>query len=140
MVEREVFDSRLGRLEELLRKLRRLAENELEDYLNDDGLQAQAERWLHLAAECALDLAHHLIADQGYRTPDSYRDAFAVLREQGVLDAELAGHMQAWAGLRNVLVHLYLEVDQRILHGVLRDSLDQLADYAAALVAAFDDR
>jgi uncharacterized protein YutE (UPF0331/DUF86 family) len=136
LVDREVFDQRLAKLEELLRDLRLLARHDREHFLADRGLQAQAERWLQLCAECALDLAHHLIAERGWKTPATYREAFEILRSEGVLDAELAEQMQGWAGLRNVLAHLYLEVDHARLYAILRDDLDQLERYARALARA----
>ena len=134
MVDREVFDRRLGKLEELLRRLRQAAENDLSTLLSDPLLQASVERWLHLAAECSLDLANHLIADRGWKTPTSYRESFRVLQQEGVLDEELAGQMDAWAGLRNVLVHLYLEVDRRRLYEILETDLDQLERFAGIMV------
>jgi uncharacterized protein YutE (UPF0331/DUF86 family) len=136
LVDREVFDLRLAKLEALLRDLRSLARHERAAFLADRGVQAQAERWLQLAAECALDLAHHLIADRGWKTPSSYREAFEILRAEGVLDAELAQQMQGWAGLRNVLAHLYLEVDHARLYQILHGELDPLERYASALVRA----
>lgn len=136
MVDRDVFDRRLGHLEELLRRLRGIAEVERANYLADAGIQAQAERWLHLAAECALDLANHLIAERGWQTPKTYREAFSTLVTQAVLDPQLGAAMEGWAGLRNVLVHLYLEVDQEILHGILTGDLDELEAFARALVVA----
>ena len=138
MVDPEVFDRRLAKLESLLRDLHGLSASERESFLADRGLQAQAERWLQLAAECAIDLAHHLIAERGWKTPASYRDAFEVLRAEGVIDAELTDRMQGWAGLRNVLTHVYLEVDHARLHEILRNELPQLSAYAAALHAALD--
>lgn len=86
MVDREVFDRRLARLEAWLRELRRLARLDRETFLADVKTIAAAERWLQLSAECALDLANHLIADQGWRTPATYREAFQILREQGALE------------------------------------------------------
>lgn len=139
LVDREVFDRRLGKLEELLRDLRALARGDRATFLADRGLQAQAERWLHLAAECALDLAHHLIAERGWKTPTTYREVFEVLRAERVLDARLSERMQAWAGLRNVLTHLYLEVDHARLYEILRGELDDLESYAAALSRAARD-
>lgn len=138
MVDRDVFEGRLARLEELLRHLRRLAQADRQAFLRDPGLQAQAERWLHLAAEGCLDLAHHLIADRGWRTPETYRDAFVVLREEGALSEELAGRMEDWAGLRNVLVHLYLDVDHALLWRILAEDLDDLEQFAAAIAGAGD--
>lgn len=136
MVDREVFEGRLARLEDLLTLLRRLATTERTVFLADVGLKAQAERWLHLAAECALDLAQHLIADRGYRTPGTYREAFAILLEQGVLGDVLADQMARWAGLRNVLVHLYLAVDHEVLFEILQHDLGQLEEYARQMARA----
>lgn len=133
MVDLDVFDRRLARLEELLRRLRGLDAVQREVFLVDVAIQAQAERWLHLAAECTIDIAHHLIADRGWRTPATYREAFDVLRDEGVLSDEQTVRMQRWAALRNVLVHLYLEVDHAILFEILSRDLSELEQYAAAV-------
>ena len=138
MVDREVFDRRLAKLEDLLRRLRRLAAIPWETYRSDSAVQACAERWLHLAAECALDLAHHVIADRGWKTPVTYREAFQVLAAEGVITAERARQMEGWAGLRNVLVHLYLEVDHERLYEILSRDLDQLELYSADLSRALE--
>lgn len=138
MVDREVFDRRLAKLEDLLRQLRRLAATDRDAFRSDRALQACAERWLHLAAECTLDLANHVIADRGWKTPATCREAFQVLAAEGVLTPERARQMEGWAGLRNVLVHLYLDVDHERLHEILSRDLDQLERFAAELVRALD--
>ena len=133
MVDRDVFDQRLAKLEDLLDRLRKLAEVDRETFLVDRAVQAQAERWLQLAAEVCLDLSQHLIASLGLRTPATYREAFRILSEEGVLPRELAQQMEGWAGLRNVLVHLYLEVDHEELFVILTRDLEQLEAYASAM-------
>ncbi len=136
MVDRDTFDRRLGRLEQLLRDLRGLRNAARQQFLVDRGIQAKAERWLQLAGETCVDLATQLIAEHGWRSPTTYREAFQVLAEEGVLTQELASEMEGWASLRNVLVHLYLEVDHERLYEILHEELDGLADYAAAVAAA----
>jgi uncharacterized protein YutE (UPF0331/DUF86 family) len=135
LVDRDTFERRLVRLEQLLRDLRRLATGRRTDFLLDPGLQAQAERWLQLAAESCLDLAHHLISDSGWPTPTTYRQAFQTLERHGVIDAALAGHMADWASLRNILVHLYLDVDYERIWEVLTGELSQLEDFTRCIVA-----
>jgi len=103
LVDREVLDRRLARIEELLTRLRQLAGIQREEYLRDPGLQAQAERWLQLCAESVLEVAAHVIADSGLRTPTTHRESFRILAESGVLEEALARQMERWAGLRNVL-------------------------------------
>ncbi len=136
MVDLNVFEKRLSKLEELLGDLRSLARLEREAYLADHTSRTLAERWLHLAAECAIDIAHHLIADRGWKSPQTYREAFQTLARHGVLDSALAEQMEGWAGLRNILVHLYLEIDHEILYQTLAQELDQLESYAAAVTRA----
>ncbi len=133
MVDRSVFLRRLGKLEQLLEDLQPLTKIERTDFLADRAVQAQAERWMHLAAECALDLANHLIADRGWRTPTTNRETFRVLAENGALPGDLAGRMEGWAGFRNILVHLYLEIDQDTVFDILTRDLDELRAYAAKL-------
>ena len=139
MVDSRVFDRRLAKLEQLLQDLRRLAKLDRDAFLADRAVQAQAERWLHLAAECTIDLANHLIADRGWRTPTTNRETFQILAENKVLSSDLANRMEGWAGLRNILVHLYLQVDLEILSDILRNDLHELESCAAALNRAASD-
>ncbi len=139
LVDREVFERRLGKLEQLLKQLRQAATNEWENFHSNELLQTSVERWLHLASECALDLTHHLIADRGWRTPTTYREAFQILEENDVLNGELARQMEGWAGLRNVLVHIYLDIDRKRLYEILIHDLNQLEHFAAAISQAANE-
>jgi uncharacterized protein YutE (UPF0331/DUF86 family) len=88
------------------------------------------------AAQISIDLANHVIAADGHRVPRDYGDAFRVLGEVGVLDAELAQRMAALAGARNLIVHLYAEVDDERLARAVRDGgLDDLSAFAARIAA-----
>ena len=138
MVDREVFARRLARLQSLIGDLRVVAAAEPSQLRIDRALQAQAERWTHLAVQCCLDLANHVIADRAWPPPESYRAAFETLAREGTLDAELGAQMGGWAGLRNILVHLYLEVDHERLHSILRTELEQLVTFAQAMQRELD--
>jgi uncharacterized protein YutE (UPF0331/DUF86 family) len=133
MVDLDVFDRRLERLERAITDLRGLAAVDRAQFVGDRALQAQAERWTQVAVEAAIDLANHLIADRGWPTPATYRDAFRILFEHGVIDEDAARKMAGWAGLRNIIVHLYLDVDHARLHEILATELGDLESFAAAL-------
>ncbi|MFO7680657.1 MAG: HepT-like ribonuclease domain-containing protein, partial [Chloroflexota bacterium] len=51
--------------------------------------------------------------------PDSYREAFRLAGKHGLLPVDLAERMQNAAGMCNILVHLYKDIDCQIL----RDSI-----------------
>lgn len=98
------------------------------------GDRAFAGRYLvQVSAQVCIDMASHVIASCGWRTPADFRDAFTVLEEQGVIDGGLAERMRALAGLRNRLVHVYEEIDDRIVHESMREGLEDLSGFARAV-------
>jgi uncharacterized protein YutE (UPF0331/DUF86 family) len=101
-----------------------------------EGDRAFAGRYLvQASAQACIDIANHLIASSGWRAPADFRDAFTVLEEQAAIDADLAERMRALAGLRNRLVHVYEEVDDRIVHAALPEGLEDLGRFAQAMAA-----
>ncbi len=131
MVDPDRVRRLLGVLGSYRRKLAELAQLSAETYLEQ---QAFAGRYLvQASAQTCIDLANHVIASEGWRVPTDFRDAFAVLAENGVLDHDLAERLQALAGLRNRLVHLYSEVDDRLVHQALAGRLGDLDAFARAV-------
>jgi hypothetical protein len=57
-------------------------------------------------------------------------EAFVILEREGRLAPALSQRMQGWAGLRNVLTHLYLEIDHQRVYAVLTEDLDSLEAFA----------
>lgn len=86
------------------------------------------------AAQICIDLASHVISSEGLRVPRDYGDAFRVLAESGVLDASLAERMVSLAGARDLIVHLYAEVDdERLARSVRQGGLDDLSRFASRI-------
>lgn len=79
-----------------------------------------------------------MITAEGWRVPDSFRDAFTVLQEHDVVDAHLAARLRALSGLRNRQVHLYEDVDDRLVNAALEEGLADLDAYARAVAALLD--
>ena len=125
MSEDEVFVKRFAKLERTLRKLRNVAATTWEEYSNDEGLQDRAERNLQIAAQICIDIGNHIIAINGFRPPETYSDIFVVLGERGVISEDLAVTFQKIAGFRNILVHDYIEIDQKLVF----DCLQHLDDF-----------
>lgn len=88
-------------------------------------LETDLETWLkvrgalEIAAQCAIDLALAIVSLRGLGLPGSYRDAFLALARAGVLDGESAAGLAGWAGLRNLLVHVYTTLDLDRIHAAL---------------------
>lgn len=130
MVDVQVLRRKLHLLEGYLATLRRISQVTLEEYLEDPRVHGSIERFLHLTAECAIDIASHLVSDQALGAPETYRDVFRILENAGQMPAGLASQMQAWAGFRNVLVHLYEGLDRERCWRAAREQLGELDDFA----------
>ncbi len=77
----------------------------------DRLLQDALAMSLFVAIQEAIDIAFHVVADEGWGMPGSYAEAFKVLAERGVLDAALVEPLEGCARLRNRLAHGYASVD-----------------------------
>ena len=84
-----------------------------EDVLADVARLGHVKYLFVTALEGCIDAAHHVAASEGWRPAETNADAFVVLGEHGVLDAELVTRMAAAARFRNLLVHGYARVDDR---------------------------
>jgi uncharacterized protein YutE (UPF0331/DUF86 family) len=106
----------------------------------DDPDPYRRRHLVQTAAQISIDLANHVIAADGYRPPRDYGDAFRVLAEEGVLDEALAMRMVALAGARNLIVHLYAEVDdERLARAVREGGINDLSAFAAAIAGLVVD-
>ena len=126
MVDIAIFSRRLDALEDYLQRLRSLGRATESEYVANPDIHDLAARYLHLAAEAAIDIANHWICDAGLRTPDTNRDVFLVLEQAGEIDRALSDRLQNWASFRNVLVHEYLTIDHAIAYRATRDELGSL--------------
>lgn len=86
---------------------------------------AAAERCLHLAIECAIDVGEMLVSWRRLPLPEDNKQVFRTLGDAGVLDRDLAERLAGAAGLRNILVHRYGDIDrERLKQTILRDLKD----------------
>lgn len=137
MVDAERAEARIERLEETIERLEEVRAQGEDAYLADPRLQAMAERWLQVAIQACIDLGTQLVSEESAPPPSNYADVFRILGERDVLPAELAHRLGDAARQRNLLVHLYMEVDNRAVFASLAylDDLRQFAAIVAKLTA-----
>ena len=104
----------------------------LRNYTKQDSIILNIQR----ACEAAIDLAMHLVGEQGWGLPQNSRDAFVLLRKNGVLDEHLAARMQAMVGFRNIAVHEYESIDLTIVQSIIEHNLDDLRVFAQTVLTA----
>jgi uncharacterized protein YutE (UPF0331/DUF86 family) len=113
-----------------LERLRVFQATTEQEFRDSPAVHDLAERYLHLAMECVLDLGNHFIADTGLPAPETNQDTFVRMEEAGAISPELAARLRAWAGFRNILVHQYLDIDHRIAWNAIQNELGDLEAFA----------
>ncbi|MCK6528169.1 DUF86 domain-containing protein [Myxococcota bacterium] len=129
MADRARIDARLDRIEEYCRRLDEVARVPWEDLSHDPTSLAAMERWLEVAVQAAIDAGGRVAALAGWPMPETYRDVFRLLAGRSVLPAELGRRLGEAAGLRNLLVHDYLDVDDTLLHRGLAEDVRDLREF-----------
>jgi len=133
MVDRETLERRLRVLAELDGKLLGFASIPEYEFIASNPLHDLAERYLHLAVECMVDIGNHLLAELPSPAPETYREGFGALAAHGMVPVDLARRLQGWAGFRNVLVRLYLDIDHALTWKVIQNDLGDLGEFRAAV-------
>jgi uncharacterized protein YutE (UPF0331/DUF86 family) len=109
-----------------LRQLQSLTYNE---FALDHVIHGSAERDFQVAIQAALDIASMILSDLSVELPGEYSSLFPKLAEIGVIPAEFAHKLVGMARFRNVLVHLYLEVDLNRVYQYIQDNLDDFEQF-----------
>lgn len=131
MVDPERVRDRLARLDRLLALLESVVDWGEAAYMADEGTRLQAERALQLSIQICIDIGAHLVAELGADQPGDYRGVFESLARANVIERDLAERLGEAAGLRNLLVHGYADLDDRAIWAAL-GRLDDLRAFAVA--------
>lgn len=131
MVDGQSVSARLEHLDELVAELDAIRAGGQVAYASEWRTRLATEHALQLAIQNCIDIGAHLVSELGLKAPADYRGVFESLCPAG-LDAQLAKRLAAAAGMRNILVHGYLDVDDEAVWSAL-DRLDDLRAFAAAV-------
>lgn len=127
--DRLVVQRHLAALAQAVAFLREHAAGDTLDLAADTEKRFATERALQLCTQNAIDIATHIAAGHGLDTPD-YTSAIDRLAELRILPVDFARRFRGIAGLRNILVHAYLEVDLDQLQHLLRTRLGDFEEFA----------
>ena len=120
MVRIDLVREKIRRLRGTLAMLARIVPADASQLDDRDKIDLVAFR-VYLVVQESVDVASHIIADEGWGPAPSLRDHFAILEQRGVLDAALAKELSSSVKVRNVIAHGYTDVDVTKLHEAARE-------------------
>ena len=133
MPDKDIVLAKVAKIQKCLDRIRDvtgLYPESLEDIDKQDIFVLNLQR----AIQACIDLAAYAISCENLGLPERVRDNFIILKEKGIIDAELASKMVKMTGFRNIAVHNYQTLDLDILKSILANNLKDIEEFYFALL------
>jgi uncharacterized protein YutE (UPF0331/DUF86 family) len=138
----EEINFKLEQLGEYVSTLREYQPYDIEEIRDNRTLRGAVERYMEVSLACMIDICEMIVSSEKLRRPDTYREVILVLGQHEILPEEFARKLAPAAGFRNVLVHMYADIDLEKLYSHLQNDIDDLelfAEYIAKyLISKYD--
>lgn len=129
MIDIELVRRKLSRLNMYLERLVPISKKNLDEYKSDFYLKSSAERLIQLIVECASDINNHVVVETKNKPPEDYSVSFIKAAEVGLITRELAEQLKGSAGMRNILVHEYMDIDDEQVYSAINLAIKYYREY-----------
>ena len=127
MLDRDRILIKIDQLEGYLKELREILPADFTGYQKIERRRA-CERLLQVSIEAVIDICHLLVAGLRLGIAAEEDDLFEKLKGAGIISLETTEVLKVMKGFRNILVHEYTRIDDKIVYEIART---RLADFEA---------
>lgn len=109
-----------------------------EEYCKNIILKRFIERNIELAIEQVISICKHIISKLNLREPSSYAECFEILVENGIISEKNLEIYKQMARFRNLLIHIYDKLDDRIVYKIYKERLKDFEIFAEEIKSYFN--
>ncbi|MCB2218622.1 type VII toxin-antitoxin system HepT family RNase toxin [Desulfofustis glycolicus] len=128
-LNKDLLRTRCQEIIESCDRLDKIARLSKDAFLSDQDAKDIASYRLLLAIEGALNICYHICSKKLKKVPENYADCFRLLGESALIPPDLADKLQKMARFRNLLVHVYWEVDEDLIYTILLSHVQDLREF-----------
>ena len=125
----------LQTLSEYTEDLRTYQQLSHDEVLADRNYQSMIRYAMQTAIQCVIDIANHLLTGGDLEQPSDSRSAILGLGRHGVLPQDFAQDVASMSGLRNVIVHRYMTIDDELIYQFLQECVTDFETFSQHIVA-----
>lgn len=119
-INREKINRTFIALAQAKDELQDLAKKSKEEFFIHSHYLGSTKYHFIVAIEAIVDISNHLISKLSLGKPKSYTDVFKILGQTGIFSEDNVKTFIQMAKFRNLLVHLYWQVDKEKVYEILR--------------------
>jgi len=121
----------LVKLDEMDRYLRELGEilPEEDEYHRDLIKRRACEKTIELAIESLIDVAALIVSSERFGLPSDEESIIDLLVENKVITPDMGEKIKDMKGFRNILVHKYGRLDDRLVYRFLTEDIDDFTRF-----------
>ncbi len=115
--------SKITEIDESLKIVKDNLPDEVEEFVTLGIVKDGIYKRLEYAIEDVFDICHVINADLSLGIPSSEEDVIENLRNRGIIDSDISDKLMAMRKFRNIVVHRYGKIDDRIAFSLLENEL-----------------
>ena len=136
-VDKSRLEDKIKFIKKNLKKLYDLKNEAREDFLNDYLKYDTAKYNLQISIEGLIDIGNHIISRENYKFPETNSDTFRILVKENIISSEKLDSFIAMAKFRNMVVHLYDEIDEDEIYNILQNNLDDFEYFIKKVIECY---
>ena len=122
-LDRERILAKIDQLDAYVAELQEIAPQSFKEYQAVEKKRA-CERLLQVSVEVVIDICNLLVSGLRLGLPAEEEDLFRKLLKAGVISKEMGEKLREMRGFRNILVHEYAQVDNRLVYDAVKTRLE----------------
>lgn len=129
MVNQSIVTAKINHIKNNLERLEERQNLTPEELARNVDLQDIILHNLQLAIQGCIDIASHIISDQGWVVPDTLAGLFAILKKHKIISEELSEKLKKMVGFRNIVIHEYGNIDLDKVHNILNSDIKDIYSF-----------
>ena len=133
MVDKDLIIAKTSLVKRHLSRIKEKRDTDLETFLKDLDRQESILFNLQMSIQNCIDIAAHIISEEGVGVPGSTNEMFYLLEDNGYISVDITEKMVKAVGFRNFIVHEYGKVELKQVFEVAKKEIEDLEKYLLAI-------
>ena len=133
----------LNKIQTIERCLKRIREEYVgfedsfeENFTKQDSVILNLER----VSQASIDIATHIVKVKGLGLPNTSRELFDLLLENGIITENISKQMKGMVGFRNIAVHDYQNLNIEIVVAIVEKHLGDFEGFVKEIFSQYLDK